>query len=191
MHRDRIHGTPGPRWFPPGSPITRVHGDASMYVLHHYFLPIIRGLKNAPEANNVDIFYRMPSATGKTFQMGEVIKMGTKGQGRSIDALQFLMTREITHMKAFMAALESLGMGPLEIGKRPPSKGLVDQYFNDSTGSDELGGKDSLGPWNDGGSWRRVDAPAFQELADKKSGARESKEMGSFEPHAESPRSKK
>jgi hypothetical protein len=31
-HRDRIHGTPGPRWFPLGSPITRVHGDASMYV---------------------------------------------------------------------------------------------------------------------------------------------------------------
>jgi uncharacterized protein (DUF2236 family)/predicted metal-dependent HD superfamily phosphohydrolase len=31
-HRQRIHGTPGPRWFPPGSPITRVHGDASMYV---------------------------------------------------------------------------------------------------------------------------------------------------------------
>jgi uncharacterized protein (DUF2236 family) len=31
-HRDRIHGTPGPRWFPLGSPITVVHGDASMYV---------------------------------------------------------------------------------------------------------------------------------------------------------------
>ncbi len=31
-HRERIHGTPGPRWFEPGSPITRVHGDASMYV---------------------------------------------------------------------------------------------------------------------------------------------------------------
>jgi uncharacterized protein (DUF2236 family) len=31
-HRDRIHGTPGPRWFPPGSPIRVVHGDASMYV---------------------------------------------------------------------------------------------------------------------------------------------------------------
>jgi manganese catalase len=27
----------------------------------------------------------------------------------SIDALKFLMTREITHMKAFMAALESMG----------------------------------------------------------------------------------
>ena len=31
-HRDRIHGTPGPRWFEAGSPITRIHGDASMYV---------------------------------------------------------------------------------------------------------------------------------------------------------------
>ncbi len=31
-HRDRIHGTPGPRWFERGSPITVVHGDASMYV---------------------------------------------------------------------------------------------------------------------------------------------------------------
>jgi len=31
-HRARIHGTPGPRWFPAGSPITRVHGDASMFV---------------------------------------------------------------------------------------------------------------------------------------------------------------
>jgi uncharacterized protein (DUF2236 family) len=30
--RDRIHLTPGPRWFPEGSPITRVHGDHSMYV---------------------------------------------------------------------------------------------------------------------------------------------------------------
>ena len=30
--RDRIHGTPGPRWFEPGSPITRVHADASMFI---------------------------------------------------------------------------------------------------------------------------------------------------------------
>ena len=31
-HRDRIHDTPGPRWFDPASPIGRVHGDASMFV---------------------------------------------------------------------------------------------------------------------------------------------------------------
>jgi uncharacterized protein (DUF2236 family) len=31
-HRDRIHLTPGPRWFPAGSAITRVHADHSMYI---------------------------------------------------------------------------------------------------------------------------------------------------------------
>lgn len=32
QHRARIHGTPGPRWFDPASPIGRVHGDSSMFV---------------------------------------------------------------------------------------------------------------------------------------------------------------
>ncbi len=31
-HRERIHETPGPRWFETGSPITQVHADASMFV---------------------------------------------------------------------------------------------------------------------------------------------------------------
>ncbi len=30
--RARIHETPGPRWFPAGAPIRRVHGDASTFV---------------------------------------------------------------------------------------------------------------------------------------------------------------
>ncbi len=30
--RDRIHLTPGPRWYLPGSPIRTVHGDASMFI---------------------------------------------------------------------------------------------------------------------------------------------------------------
>ncbi len=30
--RARIHETPGPRWFPAGSAVQRVHGDASMFV---------------------------------------------------------------------------------------------------------------------------------------------------------------
>src|SRR5438105_10077989 len=37
------------------------------------------------------------------------------------DALQFLMTREITHMKAFMLAVERLGKNPLDVGKMPPT----------------------------------------------------------------------
>lgn len=80
------------------------------------------------------------------------------------DALQFLMTREITHMKAFMLALESMGKPALEIGAIPPTPGIVDTYFNDSTGEGEEGDIDATGPWNEGGDWKRVDAPAFQEL---------------------------
>ena len=66
------------------------------------------------------------------------------------DALQFLMTREITHMKAFTAALESMGKPRFSIGKIPPTPGLVDQFFNDSTGEGEDGEIDARGPWNEG-----------------------------------------
>lgn len=82
----------------------------------------------------------------------------------SKDALTFLMTREITHMKAFMAALESLGKDPLEVGQLPPDPEYVNKYFNDSTGEGELG-EDATGPWNSGGDWEVVESPAFQEAA--------------------------
>src|ERR1700734_1443571 len=55
------------------------------------------------------------------------------------EALQFLMTREITHLRAFMQALESLGKPALEIGMIPPTPGIVDQYYNDSTGEGDDG----------------------------------------------------
>jgi Mn-containing catalase len=62
------------------------------------------------------------------------------------DALQFLMTREITHMKAFAAALESLGKDRFTIGTLPPTVGVVDEYYNDSTGEGQQG-KDGVGDW--------------------------------------------
>ncbi len=80
------------------------------------------------------------------------------------DALQFLMTREITHMKAFSAALESMGKPRFSIGKIPPTPRLVDQFFNDSTGQGDDAEIDARGPWNEGGDWEFVEAPAFQEL---------------------------
>ncbi len=55
------------------------------------------------------------------------------------DALQFLMTREIAHMKAFGAALESMNLDPFEIGKRDPSPEFVDSHVDSSTGDGELG----------------------------------------------------
>jgi Mn-containing catalase len=80
------------------------------------------------------------------------------------DALQFLMTREITHMKAFSAALESMGRPPFSIGSIAPTPTLVDQFFNDSTGEGDHGEIDGRGPWNEGGAWQFVDAPAFQDI---------------------------
>ncbi|MDB6033402.1 MAG: Catalase [Verrucomicrobiales bacterium] len=76
------------------------------------------------------------------------------------DALQFLMTREITHMKAFMVALESLGKDPLQIGEIPPTPGIVNQFFNDSTGQGDLGEIDARGPWNEGNDIEFVSAPS-------------------------------
>src|ERR687897_1344793 len=84
----------------------------------------------------------------------------TDDQG-TIDALQFLMTREITHMKAFTAALESMGKPRFMIGRIPPTPGLVDQFFNDSTGAGEDGEVDARGPWNEGEAWEVGEAPAF------------------------------
>jgi Mn-containing catalase len=86
------------------------------------------------------------------------------------DALQFLMTREITHMKAFTAALESMNQPRFAIGRLPPTPGLVDQFFNDSTGEGEDGEIDARGPWNEGGEWARVEAPAFQALGPSDNG---------------------
>ena len=80
------------------------------------------------------------------------------------DALQFLMTREITHMRAFTLALESMGKPPFSIGKIAPTPKLVDQFFNDSTGEGDHGEVDARGPWNDGESWEFVESPAFQDL---------------------------
>jgi Mn-containing catalase len=77
------------------------------------------------------------------------------------DALQFLMTREITHMKAFAAALESLKKPAFSIGKIAPTPGLVNQFFNDSTGTGDEGEIDTRGPWNEGGDWEFVSSPAL------------------------------
>src|SRR5437764_765276 len=97
----------------------------------------------------------------------------------SIEALQFLMTREITHMKAFTAALESMGKPAFSIGRIPPTAGLVDQYFNDSTGTGDRGETDATGPWNEGGAWERVTAPAFQEFESVRAGTRQPGPNGS------------
>jgi Mn-containing catalase len=65
-------------------------------------------------------------------------------------ALQFLMTREITHMRAFTAALESMEKPQFSVGIIEPTPVLVDQFFNASTGESQNGEPDMVGPWNEG-----------------------------------------
>jgi Mn-containing catalase len=79
----------------------------------------------------------------------------------SKEALQFLMTREITHLRAFMQALDNLGKHPLTIGAIPPTPGIVDQYYNDSTGEGDDGEIDAKGPWNTDPQITVVEAPAL------------------------------
>jgi Mn-containing catalase len=66
----------------------------------------------------------------------------------SKQALQFLMSREITHMRAFTAALESMHKPQFSIGIIQPTPVLVDQFFNGSTGESQYGDTDHVGPWN-------------------------------------------
>jgi Mn-containing catalase len=74
------------------------------------------------------------------------------------EALQFLMTREITHMRAFSAALESMEKPPFSIGIIQPTPGLVDEYFNGSTGEGDEGETDHKGPWNEKNGLHLVDS---------------------------------
>src|SRR6195952_4936555 len=72
----------------------------------------------------------------------------TQDQGTK-QALQFLMTREITHMRAFAAALDSMEKPQFSVGIIKPTPGLVDQFFNGSTGESQYGETDFRGPWNE------------------------------------------
>ena len=66
----------------------------------------------------------------------------------SKEALQFLMSREITHLRAFTAALESMNKPQFSVGIIEPTPVLVDEFFNASTGESQYGEQDHIGPWN-------------------------------------------
>jgi Mn-containing catalase len=81
----------------------------------------------------------------------------TQDQG-SRQALQFLMTREITHMRAFTAALESMDKPQFAVGIIEPTPKLVDQFINTSTGEGQEGETDYVGPWNHGNGLTLVES---------------------------------
>src|SRR5271165_3516812 len=79
----------------------------------------------------------------------------------SKQALQFLMTREITHMRAFTAALETMEKPQFSIGTIAPTAGLVDEFFNDSTGEGDEGEDGLVEPILAAAKLKKVDSPIF------------------------------
>lgn len=67
------------------------------------------------------------------------------------DALTFLMTREVAHQKSFEKALYAIESN-FPPGKLPGDPRFASTYVNASQGEG-----DSLGPWNSGDEWERVD----------------------------------
>src|SRR5882672_6568547 len=65
-------------------------------------------------------------------------------------------------MKAFALALESMKKSSFSIGRIAPTPGLVNQFFNDSTGTGDHGEIDTRGPWNEGDDWVFTESPALQ-----------------------------
>ena len=82
----------------------------------------------------------------------------------SKDALQFLMTREISWHEGVHRGARKYGQGSvLRWPAIAPTPRLVDQYFNDSTGVGDEGEEDARGPWNEGGDWEIVEAPDLEQ----------------------------
>jgi Mn-containing catalase len=61
-------------------------------------------------------------------------------------------------MKAFQAALESMEKKPFSIGMLKPTPGIVDEYFNGSTGDGDEGDTDMRGPWTSSYGLHLVDS---------------------------------
>ncbi|GAC1458052.1 MAG: manganese catalase family protein [Chamaesiphon sp.] len=73
------------------------------------------------------------------------------------DTLVYLLTREISHTKMFMLALDSLGkLTDPFFGNIKPDE-TVDLYFNFSTN-----GKDERGPWNSEPNFRYIANPVAE-----------------------------
>ncbi|SEC44077.1 Uncharacterized conserved protein, DUF2236 family [Nocardioides exalbidus] len=92
--RERVHGTPGPRWFEPGSPIHRVHGDASMFVGGIRAI-MLQSLHPAAMQGVADHSGYRGDMWGRLAQVSTYIAMTTFGAER--DALQLIRAVQRAH----------------------------------------------------------------------------------------------
>jgi Mn-containing catalase len=76
------------------------------------------------------------------------------------DALGFLMTREVAHQKSFEKALYAIEPN-FPAGKLPGMPEYTDKYYDLSQGEGN-----TLGPWNDGPQWERIEKREQQVAVD-------------------------
>ncbi len=95
-NRQRVHGTPGPRWFTPDSPIGRVHGDASMFVggLRALLLQSLHPLAMAGVADHSDYRGDPWGRLARTSTFLAVTTFGTSTDAqRAVDRVRGIHTR--------------------------------------------------------------------------------------------------
>jgi uncharacterized protein (DUF2236 family) len=93
-NRRRVHGTPGPRWFAPDSPIGRVHGDASMFV-GGIRAVMLQSLHPAAMQGVADHSGYRGDMWGRLAQVSTYIAMTTFGAEQ--DALQIIRAVQRAH----------------------------------------------------------------------------------------------
>lgn len=141
--RARIHGTPGPRWFPEGAAIRRVHGDASMFVggvrallmqsLHPLAMAGVAahsGYKGDPWGRlQRTSFFLAVTTFGPTDDAEEMVARvravharvkGTASDGRPYAASDPHLLRwvHIAEIDSFLAAHQRYGQRPLDAAGR-------------------------------------------------------------------------
>ncbi len=77
-----------------------------------------------------------------------------------VDALKFLMTREVAHQKSFEKALYAIEPN-FPSGKLPGDPEFADVFYDMSQGSGQV-----RGPWNEGEQWEFVDVRDEQAAVD-------------------------
>ena len=95
-HRDRIHGTPGPRWFDGASPIGRVHGDSSMFVggIRAILLQTLHPAAMTAVAEHSGYRGDMWGRLARTSRFIAVTTFGTAADAqRSVDAVRRIHSR--------------------------------------------------------------------------------------------------
>ena len=141
--RDRVHNTPGPRWFGPDRPIRRVHGDASMFagglraLLLQSLHPLAMAAVSAHSGYRGDPWGRLQRTSyflaittyGAASQAEEAVArvkaVHERVRGTSPDGVRYkasdphlLRWVHVAEVDSFLAAHQRYGAAPLDASER-------------------------------------------------------------------------